>query len=1029
MIKFTSILTCSLFWFIYIFLSSQLLAQGPPGYTYAADEGQSFTLPAKSDLAYGANNQFAYLYNQSGTVTFNNPTFGDPAPGWPKKGYYKLVDLAAQLAKLKASILKIKNHLTGTALMTPVQINAESTIIQATISYVADDSLVVLQALDLVDCYDKLKGPIFINTATKQGFPNDFAALDGFELVRAVFLVQQGILDFIFTQDNFKKYRSILLGLKFKTADNFPGVCPAPTDPLATYTATINASMPKDWGKPTAFSTTPARRPTGFYLAAGSLGKVKVPLALVGKGYKILVGAHSYDMKGRPTCRRFFRVTNTFTINDTITEITNPFGGSIYILVPYQMENGVVNIQLNNVVPAPFFSAKVSDKTTLQNWLMVQRTNPAPWADFETDKFMMQVPRKWIYNYADPVTLMQDWDNRMDVVSKLLGYPSIRNNTLLYLQVDLDIMYGFYGIGNPQINNTYDPAQVGNGNENHWFLRPGVNFWETEFHEMGHAQLFSKFPGETEAAVNVPAAAIYNQLYKINIDTALSRSFGNNPYITRDQAAMNWMVTPNFRAGIPMDISNTTKDEVRYQQRGYAKYIEMAALFGWEVIDSFYRKENLDFNAQAPSDGLNEVDSRILRFSRTSGVDLRPLIHFWGVHPKNPAVLNPLLVAEKLKPSKLICDRLVHYKTTLPANNAEFLAHGNAFFGGSIPAGGDPDYGSGWYNIWKSQYNTTHGTQGKQAVQNIINLYFPSGCPAADPAPTVTVTNQTICTGQSATLTASGAMYYEWSNGVKGNTITVSPTVTTSYTVIGKTAGVSSSPISVTVTVHPIPTVTVQNDTICLGDTAVLTATGADIFQWSNGATANSIHVSPTNNTIYSVTGTKLGCKDTAEAFVKVNPLPTVNLGPDILLPMGKTVSLDATGSGLSYLWSTGATTPIIVVNTMGVYIVTVTNMEGCKASDTLVVTITVLANDLNEWTKLSIMPNPTSGLLQISCAGSATSSVQVLDNLGQTLVQDFSILRAGAVRVLDISHLAPGTYFIKIIGDGFSKSVPIIKQ
>ncbi|MBK9105088.1 MAG: hypothetical protein IPL92_11110 [Saprospiraceae bacterium] len=169
---------------------------------------------------------------------------------------------------------------------------------------------------------------------------------------------------------------------------------------------------------------------------------------------------------------------------------------------------------------------------------------PSPWADFESDKYMMQVPTSWIYNYDDPVTLMQDWDDRMDVVSTLLGYPKIRNNTILYLQVDVDIMYGFYGIGNPQINNAYNPLQPENGNKNHWFLKPGDSFWETEFHEMGHAQLFSKFPGETEAAVNLLAAAIFNRLYGIDIDTALGESFGNQPQITRDQAALNWMVTP-----------------------------------------------------------------------------------------------------------------------------------------------------------------------------------------------------------------------------------------------------------------------------------------------------------------------------------------------------------------------------------------------------------------------------------------------------------------------------------------------------
>jgi hypothetical protein len=155
----------------------------------------------------------------------------------------------------------------------------------------------------------------------------------------------------------------------------------------------------------------------------------------------------------------------------------------------------------------------------------------------------------------------------------------------------------------------------------------------------------------------------------------------------------------------------------------------MAALFGWEVIDSFYRKEQLDFIAGAPGDNLNEIDSRILRFSRTAGVDMRPLIHFWGVHPENPTKLKTLIEAEKLKPSKAICERLKHYKSIIPLTNAEFVTHAKAFFGGEVPTGGDPDYGEGWYNLWMPKYDASHGALAQKAMQNIITLYYPNGCP------------------------------------------------------------------------------------------------------------------------------------------------------------------------------------------------------------------------------------------------------------------------------------------------------------
>ncbi len=44
--------------FVWMFFGQTLLAQAPPGYTLCAGENQTFTLPAKSHIAYGAMNRF-----------------------------------------------------------------------------------------------------------------------------------------------------------------------------------------------------------------------------------------------------------------------------------------------------------------------------------------------------------------------------------------------------------------------------------------------------------------------------------------------------------------------------------------------------------------------------------------------------------------------------------------------------------------------------------------------------------------------------------------------------------------------------------------------------------------------------------------------------------------------------------------------------------------------------------------------------------------------------------------------------------
>lgn len=66
---------------------------GPAGYTAVSGEGERYFLPQKGDVAYGANGKFLYKYGQTGSIVFDNATFGgDPAPGIVKKGYYRKVE-------------------------------------------------------------------------------------------------------------------------------------------------------------------------------------------------------------------------------------------------------------------------------------------------------------------------------------------------------------------------------------------------------------------------------------------------------------------------------------------------------------------------------------------------------------------------------------------------------------------------------------------------------------------------------------------------------------------------------------------------------------------------------------------------------------------------------------------------------------------------------------------------------------------------------------------------------------------------
>ena len=99
---------------------------------------------------------------------------------------------------------------------------------------------------------------------------------------------------------------------------------------------------------------------------------------------------------------------------------------------------------------------------------------------------------------------------------------------------------------------------------------------------------------------------------------------------------------------------------------------------------------------------------------------------------------------------------------------------------------------------------------------------------------TVTPTNTVLCQGSSISYTATGLNTYTWSpaftlSSSTGSVVTANPTVTTTYTVIGKDAnGCLSNPQLMTLTVVPVPSATailatpLGNDSICGGTTGTL---------------------------------------------------------------------------------------------------------------------------------------------------------------------------------------------------------------
>lgn len=251
-----------------------------------------------------------------------------------------------------------------------------------------------------------------------------------------------------------------------------------------------------------------------------------------------------------------------------------------------------------------------------------------------------------------------------------------------------------------------------------------------------------------------------------------------------------------------------------------------------------------------------------------------------------------------------------------------------------------------------------------------------SGC-TATASVTVTVNAQinaqiststtTVCPGASAQLTASGGTSYTWSpaNGLSSTTIanpTANPNQSTIYTVTVSDGNcTATATIQITLgTVNALASASAN--TVCLGQSVQLNATGGITYAWSppNGLSDPSIGnptASPTNATTYTVLVTdSLGCTGTDSISLSVLPAPVVTITSDTTICPGAQVQLTATG-GTQYSWqpandlnSATISNPVASPGSTTTYTVTVTNTDGCTATDDVIVNIDLTLQADFEW-------------------------------------------------------------------------------
>lgn len=263
--------------------------------------------------------------------------------------------------------------------------------------------------------------------------------------------------------------------------------------------------------------------------------------------------------------------------------------------------------------------------------------------------------------------------------------------------------------------------------------------------------------------------------------------------------------------------------------------------------------------------------------------------------------------------------------------------------------------GAGGTNFFASGFTNTVISNGVQTGNGYVVISYPTSVAV----PTISVSGAvSLCTGSSATLTASGATTYSWSTSQTSSSVAVSPTTTTTYTVTGTNSGCSNTAVA-TVTVDSSPTISVNSGTICSGTSFAIVPSGANTYTITGG----SFNVSPVATTPYSVTGTGAnGCVSQNAAVSTI----TVLASPTVAVNSGSICSGNAftiSPSGASTYTVSGGSFVVSPLSTTS-YSVTGSSAAGCVSSNTAVSNVTV-----NTTPTLSVSQSTAA-----VCAGTAAS-------------------------------------------------------
>ena len=375
-------------------------------------------------------------------------------------------------------------------------------------------------------------------------------------------------------------------------AVTYPGV-PSPESKRITREIPVNLAVPR-WHS------------TGLFAAAGEPLEIVLAEGSEKLGLRVRVGSTTCRNTSHDVWRRAPVVDVEIPLKRRVTRFSSPFGGLIYIVVP-RKTGGVVNVKVGPACPAPHF---VEGRDTPETWKAQLKESSAPFAEIESERIVLTVPRSAADRLDDPGAALQVWREIMDNSAELVSVPAERESPER-ICIDVQLCCGYMHAGYPIMvpdGCSYDLVD-------HKCIREGKKdeVWGF-FHEMGHNHQSGDwtFNGSVEVTVNF--FSLYNRL-KI-----CGRSIRDNGKIGSAHLAQR---VEKWKAeGRPMEKWRT---DPFLALDFFARLIEK---YGWDSFKKLFAEYRALPDSERPKSDIEKRRQWCQRLSRIVGEDLTSEFEF-----------------------------------------------------------------------------------------------------------------------------------------------------------------------------------------------------------------------------------------------------------------------------------------------------------------------------------------------------------------------------------------------------------------